>query len=160
MPFWKQELLYGPTSISARWFREPNIHGWDTYYRSWSWMSFSTKISLWIESNRNGESIVVNHFKQCWFYISTGAGANIDIESTPKPISRRLKNEQSKFSILAHPMSFRDLLIDLGGLLMLTRRGWLGRLLLGLCTNKGVIDQSQRQLWRLSKLEPRPNRRV
>ena len=54
---------------------------------------------------------------------NSGAGANIIIKSTPKPILWRLKNKQSKFSILARSMSFRDLLIGLGGLLMHTRRG-------------------------------------
>ena len=37
----------------------------ETDHWSWSCMSFSTKISLWIESDWDGESIIVNHPKQC-----------------------------------------------------------------------------------------------
>jgi hypothetical protein len=37
-----------------------------------------------------------------------------------------VKNEQSKFSILAHPMSFRDLLIGLGDFIDAYKKGLTG----------------------------------
>jgi len=154
--FWKQELLSWPDIYLARKFDDPNIWLRPPITEDGLMKSFSPKISLWLIlikmvspirlTTFNTMLILYNYWGWSLHYLYRYRG-------TPKGNSRSrlIEKSNNQVLILAHAMSFGDLL-------MYTKRADWRRLQAGLCfANKGVIGgiSPQRPLCTRAKLKPR-----